>query len=171
MLPPRPDSTIRSPTAWATRNMPSMLTDMISRHWDREYFSKGAKNASRSLVFDAALFRRMSMEPKCSPTSPVNFRTDSGSDTSHRYPAAPDTVVAFELARHFIALTEIQVHNGHAGPEFRQPAGKVPAQESRPAGNQGGSPLQVEQLFIFRFHPASPFCFRSWPFFRRSKSS
>src|SRR5690554_5894664 len=88
MLPPRPWAIICPPTACATRNIPSTFTDMIRRHSSSVYLSKGAKNASRSWDFDAALLCSTSMPPSSSTTRSTIARTEAGSETSQATPMA-----------------------------------------------------------------------------------
>src|SRR3984893_17294780 len=86
MLPrrarPRPP-----PIACATRNMPSRLTAITSRHVASSKLSTGAKNASMSSPLVAALFNRIEQPPKASTRSAMR-RTAIGSATSQAMPSA-----------------------------------------------------------------------------------
>src|ERR1700754_2380562 len=86
ILPPFPCRTICPPTACATRNIPSIFTDMILRHSSSEYSSNGAKKASRSADLLAALLCRTVISPNASTARSTIARTDSGEETSQAMP-------------------------------------------------------------------------------------
>ena len=77
-----------APIARATRNIPSRLTPMTSRHVSRVMSSGSAKNAARSRVLVAALLCSTSGGPSRCSTSATIAVTAAGSATSQAMPAA-----------------------------------------------------------------------------------